>query len=448
MWTASPAAVRRAAQAPTHSTPPSHQQQQHLEAARRHAGADFRFTGLCVAAVTVPGRPDRAALTRTINAFLQRHDTFSSWFSMDDAGRVQRHVVDPDVIGFVPADHGWFDTPQTLREHVEAQTLGPFDWNCFSLSIVEHNRSFTLCLAVDHLHADGVSLVVALRDIGLLYGRETGHYSGSLPHPGSYLEFSEQERKYTAQLTLSSPEVQRWMEPIRGNGGRMPSFPLDLGVRGDCARTVIRTVPLFGEDRAAQFGRVCREHGARFSGGVFAVAALAERELAGADRYFGLTPLGNRTSEAELASVGWYASLVPVSFRIGARPEFGRLAARAQRALDAGKALTAVSPHRVVELAADEADLDLAPGWAAPMISYLDLRHLSSLTGVDPAALGVFSSRGASEEVFVWINRMAEETLLSVSYPQTAAADIAVDRYLTAFATAFDQAVGRDLSTV
>ncbi|MEV2224738.1 hypothetical protein AB0E01_33375 [Nocardia vinacea] len=76
-WVAAPESVTRAAQAPVHPAPPSHQQEQYLRLADRHAAADFRYSGLCLVTAEIPmGDLDRDAMTRVINAFLLRHDTF------------------------------------------------------------------------------------------------------------------------------------------------------------------------------------------------------------------------------------------------------------------------------------------------------------------------------------------------------------------------------------
>ena len=63
--------------------------------------------------------------------------------------------------------------------------------------------------------------------------------------------------------------------------------------------SVIRSVPcasdlmsvrLMDEQQTARFESACIAAGARFSGGVFACAALAEHELTGAETYYGITP--------------------------------------------------------------------------------------------------------------------------------------------------------------
>ncbi|STQ64235.1 SL659 acyltransferase papA1 [Gordonia bronchialis] len=80
---------------------------------------------------------DVDALTRAVTAFVRRHDTFWTWFRADDDGAIVRHIVDPEVIEFRPQQHGDYADPAEIRAHVQAQTPGPFDWDCFTFGAIE-----------------------------------------------------------------------------------------------------------------------------------------------------------------------------------------------------------------------------------------------------------------------------------------------------------------------
>ncbi|MEV0292232.1 condensation domain-containing protein [Nocardia sp. NPDC050710] len=437
-WTASPESVARAAAAPVHPTPPSHQQEAYLRVAHRNAAAEFRYSGLCVVTAEVPGRLDQAAMTRAINAFLVRHDTFRTWFAIEASGRVRTHLVAPEVIDFVATEYGEIDNAEAIREHVQKQTPGPFQWDCFTFGIVEREESTTVYIAADHLHTDGVAQYLSCFDLAQLYAREAWGHSDELPVPARYLEYRARERDHSDQLTLASPGVRKWLELVRGNDGELPSFPLDLGRRSDgYNRSAHRTVPLFDESAALRFEQVCRERGAEFTGGIFAAAALAERELTGADYYFTMTPISTRSSLSELASVGWYATLIPVAFPIGASASFERIVIAAQRAYQNGLQLTSVSLHRVLELVPENAGIAVRPGWSNPMLSYVDARDFAGSEFFDIARGGVYANRAAAEEVLMWINRLPSGTSLSVIYPDTPVAHESVDRYVRVLKSAF-----------
>ncbi|MEV0106465.1 condensation domain-containing protein [Nocardia sp. NPDC050799] len=441
-WVASPESVTRARQAPAHPAPPSHQQEQYLRLAHQHAAAEFRYSGLCVVTAEIPTADlDREAMTRAVNAFLLRHDTFRTWFRIGADGALERHLVPERDVEFVPVDCGRIDDPRTVVDHVQKTTPGPFDWDCFTFGTIEREDSTTVYLAVDHLHTDGFGQYLSGFDLALLYTREVWPDAPDMLSPAaSYLDYCTVERAYTGQMTLTSPGVGKWLELIRGNDGRLPSFPLDLGRRTDVYnRSAHRTVTLFDEATASRFERRCRRNGAEFVGGVFAAAALTERELIDSDYYFGMTPVSTRSSPAERASVGWYVTLLPVTFPLAAT-SFDRVAELAQHAYENGLRLAPTSFQRVVELLPADSDLDLEPGWSCPMISYVDARELLGNEFFDTAGCGLYANRAASEQVLIWINRLATETTLSVIYPDTPVAHDSVDRYVRKLKTVFDMA--------
>ncbi|MGW4365663.1 condensation domain-containing protein [Nocardia takedensis] len=445
-WSATPESVARARLAPVHPAPPSHQQEQYLRAADRHAAAEFRYSGLCLVTAEIPtGDLDRAALTRAINAFLLRHDTFRTWFRIAADGALERHLVPEQDVAFAPVDCGWVDDPHTVRDHVQKTTPGPFEWDCFSFGAIEREDSTTVYLAVDHLHTDGFGQYLSGFDLALLYTREVWPDAPEMLSPAAaYLDYCVTERSYTAQLTLASPGVRKWLELIRGNEGRLPSFPLPLGRHVDAYdRSAHRTTTLFDEAAAARFERRCRAGGAEFVGGIFAAAALADHELADSDYYFGMTPVSTRGSTAERASVGWYATLVPVAFPLGT-PTFDKIVTRAQHAYENGLRLVPTSFQRVVELLPADSDLDLRPGWSCPMISYVDARDLIGNEFFDTASVGLYANRAASEQVLIWINRLATQTTLSVIHPDTPVAHDSVDRYVNRLRAIFRAAAGEE----
>jgi hypothetical protein len=430
-WGVTAASAARGAQARPHSTPPSHQQQEYLRAAYRNRDAGFRFSRLCVVTFDIPMALDRDAMTRAVNAFVRRHDTFASWFRLEPDGEVIRHVVDADDIELAAVDNGEFTDPVAIREHIQRTTPDLFSWNCFSFGAIEHENSFTVYAAVDHLHTDGVAQAITGIDLITLYGCELSGSASPLAPAGSHVEYCERERRHTGSLTAGSPPVRAWIELVRRNGGDLPAFPLPLGVADEgYTRSAHVTVPLLTEAEALDFERACAERGGRFSGGIFAATALVERELAGKDFYFGLTPINTRATPDEARAVGWFSSLVPVAFDVPPDADFGALVERAQQAQEQGKELTDVSFHRVLELVTPDDGVRTAPGWSAPMMSYVDARKLTGADIFDDINGGLFGNRNSALEVLIWINRFLDRTTLSALFPDTPVARDSIDRYV------------------
>lgn len=441
-WVATPRSLTYAAAAPAHDVPPSHQQEHYLRRSYRSTGTDYRTSGLCLVTAEVPAVLDQDAMTRAVNEFLQRHDTFHSWFAMEPHGAIRRHLLEPGQIEFAPVDHGHLDNAEAVRDLVQKQTPPPSQWDCFTFWTIEHEESTTVYMAVDHLHTDGVGQHISCFELACLYAEHAWGQTTPIPRPASYTEYCARERAASARLTPAAPEVETWLRLLRGNDGELPSFPLDLGIHGgDCDRSAHRTVALFGEEEAARFEKVCRDHGGEFAGGVFAAAALAEHELTDSDYYFGITPLNTRSRFEEMASIGWYVALVPVAFPIGVRATFPRTVARAQRAYENGIRLKTATIHRVLELAPPDSGIQVGPNWSNPMISYVDARDFAGSEYFDIARGGLYGNRAASEEALIWINRLPTGTTISVIYPDNSVAHESVDRYLTALGRVFREAV-------
>ncbi|AZG44045.1 condensation domain-containing protein [Gordonia insulae] len=429
-WVATPAAVAEAACADVHPVPASHQQEEYLRAAWRNESAGFRFSRLCLISFDIQAPLDRAALTAALNEFLRRHDTFRSWFSVEPDGRVVRHVVEPETVEVAAVDHGAMTSAAQVREHVQAETPGPRNWDCFTFGAIEWDGGFTLYCAVDHLNTDGMSQAMTCVDLMTLYMNHAFGTQNPLAPVGSYVDYCRREREISRTLTRESPQVQRWVDLISANGGRLPQFPLPLGKDVETyTRSAHLTTTVFDEAAAQRFEEVCLANGANVTAGLMATAALAYAEFTGQSDYLGMTPKSTRRPGPELSSVGWFTSLIPVPVEVGTDTTFTTAAAIAGRSYGAGKELTDVSFHRVLELVRPEDGISVEPGWSVPMISYVDVRKLPGVEMFDAINGCLYGNRGSSEEVFMWINRFQETTSMTFLFPDTEIGHASVHRY-------------------
>lgn len=428
-WKPTAESIAQVHAAPAHPTPPSHIQEEYLKSAYRNRDSGFRFSRLCLVTFDIYEPLDADAMTRAINGFVQRHDTFSSWFSTDDDG-VVRHLTVPDAIELVGTEHGYFEDQELLREHVQDTTPGPTSWDCFSFGVVDRGDEFTVYAAVDHLDTDGISQALTFFELRSLYIDAAAGTLNVQPCLGSYLDYCSREREASAQLTIDSPQVQQWIDLVLANGGDLPSFALPLDAHAQkYTRSQVTMYPLFDHDEALKFDDACERVGAKFTGGIFAAAAIAEYELVGKETYLGLTPKSTRSTPGEFGAIGWFSSLVPVHFAVAGAVTFSHLAGAAQRAFETGKTLADVSYHRVLELVTDDIGITTEPGWSAPMISYVDVRKLPGADIVSSVNGGLFGNQGSSDEVYMWINRFEEQTGATFMYPGTDVARESIELY-------------------
>ncbi|WP_102419992.1 condensation domain-containing protein [Mycobacterium sp. 4858] len=442
-WTATPAAHEAARTAPLSDLVPSYQQTQHLWTAHLGNTMNRQLPRLMVVAWDIPGTCDIPAMTAAINAHVRGQDTYHSWFEIVEGVIVRRAIADPGVIEFAPTAFGQM-SPEQARAHVLTTTPGTLGWGCFTYGVVQGPDHFTFYASVDHLHIDGVSAALIFLDIHLTYQELVlGAQGGELPAPRelrSYRDYTVRQRERAASLTLSSPEVKDWIAFAREADGDWPSFPLPLGDTWASCKGDLVTVDLLDAAGTESFDAACCAAGARFIGGVLACTALAERQLTGKETYFGFTARDTRDMGVDTMTVGWFASLIPVTVPT-AGDSFPEAARAAQKSFDSAKDLAAVPVERVLELATpDQLGIKL-PTQLPMMLSFLDFRKIPLVGMWTEMNFGTYGDSLSAGGINMWINRHVERTTVTISFPDNEIARESVQRYLAALIREFARVI-------
>ena len=441
-WHPSPAALEKARQAPVSAVPPSYMQAGHLRGFSEYAAQGLDYSRLFIGSCDVAGRCDIRTMSYVINAHVRRHDTYRSWFEYQNAETIIRHTIaDPGDIKFVPTKHGEM-TPTEFRDLVLA-TPDPLHWDCFSFGVMQRADHFNFYMSVDHIHMDAKFVGVILMELILMYAALVeGEAPIPLPESGSYDDYCVRQHRDTSVLTLETPEVQRWIQFAENNNGAFPDLPLPLGDPSlPCSGDLI-AVELMNDQQTAQFESACVESGARFVGGVFACAALAEYELTGAQTYYGLSTADTRTPE-ELMTLGWFTGLVPVVVPI-ATTSFGDAARAAQASFDSNTPLANVPFDRVLELA----PWLNRPRPNFPQVNYYDAGAIPTFLTPEFAGLsmGMYFDGRLSLPLCMWVARLEKATELVVLFPNNPIARESVTRYAAAMKSVYVRvAEGRDV---
>ena len=431
-WGPSPGCLAKVTQAPLSDVPASYQQEQHVRAYREHTAHGLEMARLLIPAWNVPGRCDIRAMTYVINAYLKRHDTYHSWFEFDDSDQLRRHTVaNPADIQYVATKHGEMTSAQ-WREHI-LDTPSPLQWDCFRFGVIQRADHFTFYACIDHVHADAMFMVALFVELHMNYAALVeGGAPLRLPEAGRYLDYCTRQRSFASTLTLDSPEVTDWTDYLQNNGGSLPKFPLPLGDPDVPCTGDLITVKLMDAHDTDRFESVCAQAGVRFIGGVFACAAIAERELTGADTYRVITPTTTRSTPAEFMTTGWFTGIVPLSVPTDGLT-FTEVARAAQEAFDSGMHMAGVPIERVMELARDVPGIG-KPGPGVPMLSYLDI----GLPPLNPVVMGqwqaqngtLYTDLGAANQIGMWVTRRDTGTTITVAYPDNPIARESVTQYV------------------
>lgn len=432
-WTASPASRAAMARAGHDPVPPSFQQAQHLRTAQSAKDLGREVPRLIMASWNVDGLCDVAAMTQAINLHIRRHDTYHSAFDVREDGITRRTIDDPQRIEFIPTSLG-FMAADDIHEHVLGATPSTLEWDCFTFGVIQKADHFTFYANVDHLHTDGSSAVAVYNDISQSYEAFALGLHPVLPGTAGYREFSAKQNLQVDSMTAESRAIKDWAYFAADAEDNWPSFPLPLGNTSGAGGVV--TVELLDAAETEAFDDACQAAGARFSGGVMACAAMADHALTGADVFHGFTPSVCRSGETQAVSAGWYASIFPFSVEIADR-DFGLMARATQKSLDANKHLAAVPFKRAVDLVPDQFGEASSSG-VTMMVSPMDFRKVA---GAESNGFGIYIDMLSHGGINMWVTRNPDQTIVTVSYPDTDEAQKSVDQYLGVLRAAFVEAI-------
>lgn len=441
-WQPSPSSYAKALEAPVSDVPPSFMQVQHLRTYIRQAAKGLDFSRVLVFTLDMPGRCDKRAMGHVINAHLRRHDTYRSRFSLDDEQNiVRRTIADPADIQFVPVKLGEM-TSDEVRDLVVSGTPDPFHWDCFRFGIVQSSGHFTFYFSVDHLHLDATFARLLIMEILMGYNALVqGGAPIDLPPAGSYGDYCIRQHEFLSNLTSDSLPVRDWVQFAENNRGSLPDFPLPLGDHSVPCGTAIVTEQLLDEQQALQFESACLDSGARFIGGVMATIGFVERELTGADTYYGITPSDAR-DESDMFTTGWFTGLVPITAPVDG--SFGAAARAAQESFDRGRQLVNVPFYRVLELAPQL-------NWPRPyhpMINFFDggappLSQLFTNPLLINNPIGLYAESKSVYQLTIFISRFPTETALTIAYPDNPIAHESITRYVALLKSMFARFAGQ-----
>ncbi|CCQ17134.1 Non-ribosomal peptide synthetase/polyketide synthase (fragment), partial [Rhodococcus sp. AW25M09] len=288
-WHPTAAAHASAAAAPVDSTPPSFLQEDHLKAAwaaRQRDDVHHAYTGV---ATEIDGEVNTDAMSRALAAYVSRHEILRCWFEVEGNGTessgVVRHLVASEVAEFEVSDAGESTDEDEFQRYVRRRfsTEATADvWPGFVVGVVARPGSFTLFYGADHAFTDGGSQALVISELADLYSLEIGLRVPEPAPAGSHLAYAADERARAATFGSESPEIAAWRDIFTRHEGRMPQFPLDLGLEpGERAPVRIVERHLLDKDSTAAFDAACKAAGARMSSGVFAAVAITDFELAG-----------------------------------------------------------------------------------------------------------------------------------------------------------------------
>lgn len=423
-WTLSPATVTAAQALPVDSRPPAYIQETHLRRARSVRGDGVFVPTWIGVAFDLPGPVDLDALQEALLSWTMRHETLRSGFRWvgDSGDELHRFTLDAGDMALHRDEVGDFPRADRLVGHLQDrfdEVADALVWPNLIYAAVLRDDSASVYMAFDHSNVDAYSLFRVPAELQELYvaGRARKEYAPA----ASYVDFCEIERARADSVDGGHGSVARWQGFIRRCGGRLPSFPVELGLTADSppARQHLLCEPLADAAEAEAFEAYCRPYGGSMAG-VLAATALFVHEMSGQDVYRTVVPFHTRGKSGWNDSVGWYVGGAPIEVPVGRSPRFPDVLRTVRGELVANRPLARIPLTRVLALL----DEDDRPGSTdlCSLVSFVDTRAFpGSERWHEQRAHGLVRV-SYSDHVYVWVNRTHEGLWLASRYPDTEAA--------------------------
>ncbi|MFD7277002.1 condensation domain-containing protein [Streptomyces sp. NPDC059862] len=419
-WTLSPATVQAAADLPDDSRPPAYIQESHIRTAR-----SVREDGLFVptwlgTAFDIPGRIDLDALEDALRSWTLRHETLRSGFRLRD-GEMRRFTLGTGAVSLHREVVGDFSTSADLVRHLQdrfdvaADALG---WPNLIYTAVVRDDCTSVYMAFDHSNVDSYSIQRIPAEVHEFYAANVAGRAVKQTPASSYIDFCEIERADADRIDGTHEIVARWREFIHRCGGRLPSFPVDLGVvpGGRLPAQKLMSEMLVSPDDAAAFEAYCRPYGGSLVG-VLAATSIIVREIGGQSVYRTVVPFHTRVKSQWSDSVGWYVGGAPIEVPLVPTADFATLLKTVRSQLQTSRPLARMPIARVLRLLGS----DFRP--TSPdlysIVSFVDARGIPGSGRWSELAAYALIRVSYGDQVCVWFNRLHEGLWFTCRYPDT-----------------------------
>ncbi|MFJ8018869.1 condensation domain-containing protein [Streptomyces sp. NPDC096311] len=419
-WTLHPTVVEAATGLPDDSRPPAYVQESHIRTSR-----SVREDGLFVptwlgAAFDMPGRVDLDVLQGALRAWTLRHETLRSGFRWV-GDEMRRFTLDADAVALHREDIGDFPDAAVLTRYLQDRfdvTADALIWPNFIFTAVVRDDGTSVYMAFDHSNVDAVSIQRIPGEIHELYAAGLLGRAVDTAPVASYVDFCATERTDADRINATHTIVARWREFIARCGGRLPNFPVDLGLVAEGPLPTQRFMHemLVDDADAMAFEAYCRPYGGSLVG-VLAAIGLIVRELNGLQVYRTVVPFHTRVKSRWTNSVGWYVGAAPIEIPVAQAQDFDSALGMVRAALRENRPLAQMPVARVLRLLGS----DFRP--TSPdlysIVSFVDARDIpGSERWQELKARGLIRV-SYGDQVCVWLTRLHEGVQFACRYPDT-----------------------------
>ncbi|WP_371660203.1 condensation domain-containing protein [Streptomyces sp. NBC_00280] len=426
-WTLHPTTVENAAELPDDTRPPAYVQEAHVRTART-----VREDGLFVptwlgTAFDIPGRVDLDVLQGALRTWTLRHETLRSGFRWVDGppgspdDELRRFTLAPEDVVLHREDVGEFRDGTVLPRYLQDRfdiAADALTWPNFIYSAVVRDDSTSVYMAFDHTNVDSYSIFRIPHEIQQLYTAGLDGEAVDTAPVASYVDFCASERTHADGIDETHAIVADWRKFIARCDGKLPNFPVDLGLdpEGPLPTQKLMREWLTDDADAAAFEAYCRPYGGSMTG-ILAATALILRDIGGQQVYRTVVPFHTRARSEWSDSVGWYVGGAPIEIPVGQVSDFDGALDLVRTALRAKRPLSRMPIARVLKLLGS----DFRP--TSPdlysIVSFVDTRGIAGSERWDDLKAYGLIRVSYGDQVCAWTTRLHEGLQFAARYPDT-----------------------------
>ncbi len=323
-------------------------------------GAAYNMPG----AVWLEGDLDVAALERSLNEIVRRHEVLRTTFRAERGRPVQ--VISPSLSLSLPLIDlsQSSDSEAVARRLAREEAVKPFDLTRGPLLRATllrlADQSHLLLVTLHHIVADGWSVTLLVQELGALYAAYRSGKESPLPElEVTYADYAVWQREWLQGERLGK-QLSYWREQLRGE---LPILKLPLAqVRATGARHrgALETVHI-GSELTTRLRELGRREGATLFMTLLAAWKVLLARLSGASDVLVGTPVAGRGSRELEPLIGFFVNTLVLRTELGGTQSFVAVLRRVREVCLEAYAHQDVPFERVVEELRPERELNQAP---------------------------------------------------------------------------------------
>jgi amino acid adenylation domain-containing protein len=320
----------------------------------------------CPGAARLKGHLDVAALERSINEIIRRHESLRTSFATADASPAQVIAEELRVDLNVEDLSG---LPESEREAVAVQLASeearrPFDLACGPLLRVRLLRlgaeDHVVLFTMHHIISDGWSMGVLMRELGALYEAFlNGEDSPLAELPIQYADYAVWQREWLTGEVLDR-QLEYWKQHLSG-APAVTMLPTDRPRPAERTFHGARLTAVLHAELSEALHALSRREGVTLFMVLFAGVNSLLHYRSGAEDLVVGTDLANRNRREVEGLIGFFINQLPLRTNLSGDPTFSELLQRVRAVALGAYAHEHISLDRVVEALKIERNLQYSP---------------------------------------------------------------------------------------